>query len=125
MTLDAVIFHITQRSAWQSAQASGQYRHPSLDAEGFIHASTSQQVVPVANAFYRGQPDLVLLVIDGARLTSELRWEPPSGPPAAGISESDRFPHIYGPLDLGAVVRVVDFQPDSAGQFTLPPLEQG
>ena len=117
-----MIFHITTRTAWQSAQAAGYYRDPSLDEAGFIHASTAQQVSAVANAFYRGQSDLVLLFIDEARLASELRWEPPAGPPAPGIAESDHFPHLYGPLNLDAVVRVLDLKPDSTGVFTLPPL---
>ena len=118
-----MIFHITTRTAWQSAQAAGYYRDPSLDEAGFIHASTAPQVAAVANAFYHGQNGLVLLVIDEARLVAELRWEPPAGPPATDISESDRFPHIYGRLNLDAVVRVLDLTPDSTGIFTLPPLE--
>jgi uncharacterized protein (DUF952 family) len=80
-------------------------------------------VAAVADAFYRGRDDLVLLVIDENRLTSELRWEAPAGSPARGISPSDKFPHIYGPLNLDAVVRVPDLKPDPAGGFSLPPLE--
>lgn len=119
-----MILHITTRSAWQAAQASGQYVHPSLEIEGFIHASTAEQITAVANAFYRGQADLVLLVVDERRLSSELRWEPPAGPPAPGITKSDLFPHIYGPLNLEAVARVLDLKPDAEGLFALPPLEQ-
>ena len=77
----------------------------------------------MANAFYRGRTDLVLLVIDETATGSEVRWEPPAGPPAAGISEADLFPHIYGPIALGSVVRILDFQPDSAGTFAAPPVE--
>jgi uncharacterized protein (DUF952 family) len=119
-----MIFHITSQAAWRSAQAAGKYTHPSLEAEGFIHASSAHQVTAVANAFYRGQQNLVLLVIDESRLTPELRWEAPSGPPAPGISGSDRFPHIYGHLNADAVVRTVDLNADAAGNFVLPPLEQ-
>jgi uncharacterized protein (DUF952 family) len=75
----------------------------------------------VANAFYRGRNDLVLLVLDETATRSELRWEPPAGPPAAGVSEFDLFPHLYGPINLEAVVRIVNLQPDSAGMFS--PLE--
>lgn len=116
------ILHITSRTEWQAAQQRGAYRAPSLETEGFIHCSTEKQVLHVANAFYRGQNNLVLLVIDEARVQPEVRWEPPAGKPAPGISPSDRFPHIYGPINLNAVVRVVDLQPDPAGTFSLPPL---
>ena len=82
--------------------------------------STSKQVVQVANAFYRGQSDLVLLVVDEMRVTSQVKWEAPAGAPASGISQDDKFPHIYGPLNLDAVVDVLDFNPDASGNLQLP-----
>ena len=114
------ILHITSRAEWLAAQARGIYEAPSLMSEGFIHCSTEEQVLAVADAFYHGQSGLVLLEVDGSRLTSDLRWEPPSGPPAPGISASDLFPHIYGPLNVDAVVEALDFPPDTSGTFTLP-----
>ena len=116
------ILHITSRAAWQAAVGAGEYAAPSLDSEGFIHCSTAAQVTPVADAFYRGQKGLVLLFIDEARVKPDVRWEAPAGVPAPGISDSDLFPHIYGPLNLEAVSRVMDFPPDSTGKFSLPPL---
>ena len=114
------IYHITSRAEWEDAQRRGEYVVPSLTGEGFIHCSTAGQVPHVANAFYRGRTDLVLLAIDETAASSEVRWEPPAGPPAAGISEADLFPHIYGPINFQAVTRALDFQPDSAGMFSLP-----
>jgi uncharacterized protein (DUF952 family) len=32
------------------------------------------------------------------------------------------FPHIYGPLNLDAVVQVIEFAPDSDGYFRMPDL---
>jgi uncharacterized protein (DUF952 family) len=118
-----MILHITSKQDWSSAQAKGEYTAPSLAAEGFIHFSTDQQAVNVANAFYKGRTDLVLLVVDEAKLTAELKWEAPAGPPADNISQADLFPHLYGPLNLNAVASVLDFQPDPTnGTFTLPSL---
>lgn len=118
----SVFFHITSRDEWQAAQPRGAYAAQSLASEGFIHCSTEAQVIPVANAFYRGRAGLVLLAIDETRLKSEVRWEAPAGPPAPGVSPSDRFPHIYGPLNVDAVVQVLDLEPDPAGLFTFPAL---
>jgi uncharacterized protein (DUF952 family) len=117
-----MILHITSRAEWKEAQAQGEYRAPSLETEGFIHCSTEKQVIHVANAFYRGKTDLVLLLIDGSKLKPGLKWEAPAGPPAPGISGSDSFPHIYGPINLTAVASILDLRPDPDGTFTLPSL---
>lgn len=116
-----MIFHIASNQEWLAAQARGEYRAPSLDTEGFIHGSTEAQLVPVANAFYRGQNGLVVLVIDETRLKSEVKWEAPAGPPAEAISSSDQFPHIYGPVNIDAIVSILNLEPDTEGIFTLPP----
>ncbi len=111
-----LIIHITSKTAWQSAQQAGEYSAPSLATEGFIHCSTPAQVVAVAERFYAGQRGLILLVIDPARLRSEVKYE-------AGTDKPDEsFPHIYGTINLDAVTRVLDFEPDAAGRWTLPAL---
>ncbi|NWF63713.1 MAG: DUF952 domain-containing protein [Chloroflexi bacterium] len=109
-----MILHITSRQDWSDAQANGEYSAPSLAAEGFIHFSTKAQALHVANAFYRGRTDLVLLMVDESRLKPELKWEPPAGPPADSISQADLFPHVFGPINLEAVIAVRDFQPNPA-----------
>lgn len=114
------IVHITTRKAWIDATRAGQYSAPSLGEEGFIHGSTIKQVLPVASKYYKGQGGLVLLEIDPKRLSSELKWEPPTGGPLPGVPEEDAFPHIYGPINLDAVVQVLDFDPDPNGEFSLP-----
>ncbi len=110
-----MILHITARADWEGAQALGDYRLDTLTTEGFIHCSTPEQVLGPANALYRGRDDLVLLVIEPARLAADLVYEDcyEAGQP---------FPHIYGPLNLDAVSRVVPFPPLPDGTFSLPPL---
>jgi uncharacterized protein (DUF952 family) len=116
-----MIFHITSRAAWNDAQLRGQYRADSLSTEGFIHCSTASQVLPVAENFYKGQSNLILLMIEPSRLASTLNWEPPSdGTPPPGVSEGDKFPHIYGPVNLDAVVKIIDLETDSDNKFILP-----
>jgi uncharacterized protein (DUF952 family) len=106
------IFHITQRQAWEASQAQGLYRCDSLKTEGFIHCSTQTQVIRVANSFYHGQSGLVLLHIAVDRLQAELRYDP--------IETGEVFPHLYGPLNLDAVVQVLAFEPRTDGSFDLP-----
>jgi uncharacterized protein (DUF952 family) len=123
MTERSLIFHITSPKAWDEAQSLGDYRAESLATEGFIHCSTLSQVLPVVENFYKGQHGLVLLAIEPALLSSDLKWEPPSGgTPPPGVPQGDSFPHIYGPINLSAVIKVFDLQRNTRGAFTLPDL---
>ena len=115
-----MIYHLTSRQAWSEAQERGEYRAESLESEGFIHCSTETQVLPVANAFYKGQQNILLLAIHPSLLTSELRWEPPSGAPPPGVPDGDTFPHIYGPINLDAIVKAYDLEAHSDGSYKLP-----
>lgn len=107
-----LILHITRRDQWEKALAERVYRAASLDAEGFIHCSRPSQVTSVASYLFRGQQGLVLLCIDTTKLKSPLKYDKvPSG---------ELFPHIYGPLNIDAVIRVLDFPPKPDGTFDLP-----
>lgn len=110
-----MILHITTREDWESAQALGDYRLDTLMAEGFIHCSTPDQVLGPANELYRGREDLILLVIEPSLLAAELVYED-------CYEAGQAFPHIYGPLNLNAVTRVIPFPPLLDGTFDLPSL---
>jgi uncharacterized protein (DUF952 family) len=119
-----MIYHITSRTAWNEAQQRGDYRAESLDTEGFIHCSTATQVLPVAEAFYKGEHGLLLLLIDPILLSSDLKREPPSGgTPPPGVPEGDLFPHVYGPINLDAIVKVFDLEANLDGKYNLPSLD--
>jgi len=111
------IFHIAETVAWERAQTSGEYRCSTLgrtlDEVGFIHCSRLGQVAAVANARYRPAPPLVLLVIDPGKVRAEIRDEDLEG---AG----QPFPHVYGPLNIDAVVEVRPFVPGPDGSFRAP-----
>jgi uncharacterized protein (DUF952 family) len=115
------VYHITALSSWQAAQRAGGYQAESLEKQGFIHFSTRNQVVRVANAVYPGVTGLVLLVVDVAKLTAPLRYEPPDTAVNTAHEDAELFPHLYGTLNLDAIERVVDFPAQDDGQFTLPP----
>ncbi|MEM8810568.1 MAG: DUF952 domain-containing protein [Cyanobacteria bacterium P01_G01_bin.38] len=93
-----MLFHITDSATWQTAQTEGTYRPTSLATEGFIHLSQKDQVAWVANQFYRDQSGLLLLEIEPDRLQADLRYD--------NVPDHGTFPHLYGPLNLDAVVQV-------------------
>ncbi len=110
----SLLYHIARAAHWQAAQESGQYLPAAFAEDGFIHCSTAAQVVGVANALYRGQTGLVLLLIDAAQVAAPVIYE--------DLYQSDQdFPHIYGALPVVAVLGAVPFAPDSDGSFHLPP----
>lgn len=109
------IYHIAAAPDWEEAKRAGEYRistrGKTLDEVGFIHAGDAHQVAPVANAIYGDDENLVVLVIDCARVKSEIRYDPVRG-------WEDPFPHIYGPLNLDAVVRTLVLERDTTGLFS-------
>lgn len=109
-----LILHITPKIDWETAVPTGEYRADSLDREGFIHCSTVAQVLLPANALYHGREGLVLLCIDADRVEATVVYED-------CYQSGQAFPHIYGPLNVDAVVKVVDFPPGADGSFSLPP----
>ena len=113
----ATIFHITKREAWEessgSDSGSSPYQPEMFPVDGFIHCSTREQVIQVANARFRGQLGLVLLSIDPSLVKAEIVYENLEG-------GEQLFPHIYGELNHDAVVNVSAFQPGADGTFTLP-----
>jgi uncharacterized protein (DUF952 family) len=110
------ILHFCARDTWISARQDGEYCGDTLATEGFIHCSTVDQVHLPANALVPGRTDIVLLEVAPERLTVPVRWEPgdPNDP------ESMRFPHVYGPIPVAAVVAVHGFPPGPDGTFTAP-----
>jgi uncharacterized protein (DUF952 family) len=112
------IYHVAVRADWERALADGVYTRSSVDKtlaeEGFIHASQQSQVAGTANKFYRDVPGpLVLLVIDPGRVGPEVRYD---AVPGADLP----FPHIYGPLNVEAVLAAVPFAPGPDGTFAFP-----
>ena len=107
-----MIVHIVSQSVWNEAQAAGEYRGDTLETEGFIHCSTPEQVVEVANLRFRARTDLCLLVIDPTRVNPKILYE--------DGGNGKMYPHIYGPLNLSAVRAVIPFRPVSEGTFALP-----
>ena len=102
-----VYVHLIEPAAWRAALGDGAVRPPSLGTAGFVHLSTPEQVHLPAAALFPGRRDLVLLVVDPARLPDPVRLEPGRPEDPAGML----FPHLYGPLPTRAVVAVVPYRP--------------
>jgi len=103
------IYHITTKPAWESAKRIGKYTPEGFAQEGFIHFSFADQVAGTAARYYADVPDLIVLVVDQEKLKAEVRVEQaPNG---------SSYPHLYGELNLDAVIDVVPLPGSSNGVF--------
>ncbi len=114
--MPTIIYHLAFRSDWEAGVAAGEYRAPSLADEGFIHASADEeQMLRVAARLFAGRTDLLALDVDTDRLPddSPLIREP--------ARSGEIYPHVYGPINPDAVLRVRVLVPDAhtPGVFTL------
>jgi uncharacterized protein (DUF952 family)/GNAT superfamily N-acetyltransferase len=116
-----VITHLLTLDEWRRANDVGVIRPASLETEGFTHCSDPHQVVRVANRFYIHEQELVVAHIDHTTLTSPVRWEAPAHPDGSAAREHEEFyPHIYGPIDLGAVSATTPLRKGPHSHFQTP-----
>lgn len=96
--MERIIYHIVSAESWAGQETSREYEADSLQTEGFIHLSRKEQVDVVLNRYYQHVSDLLLLHVDSAKLTHELKYE--------ASTNDELFPHLYGPLNKEAIVEI-------------------
>lgn len=104
-----MLYHLATHVDWDARTGSA-YSPAGLATEGFVHCSAAHQLLPTANGLFAGRTDLILLTIEPDKLASEVVWEDLYG-------NGEDHPHVYGPIDLEAVVRAEPFTPDDRGHF--------
>ncbi len=106
------VYKICDGDAWDEARAGGRYAGSADDLrDGFIHFSTRAQLAGTAAKHFAGQDNLLVVAVDAAALGEALYWEVSRG--------GDLFPHLYGPLEMSAVLSVdpLPLGPDGAHLF--------
>ena len=100
-----LIYKICTQALWDETQRTGIFPGMPIDAkDGYIHFSTEQQQAETARKYFTGQSGLVLLTVDAATLGDALKWEPSSSGTRPGL-----FPHLYGELQIFAIVKAEAF----------------
>ncbi|MBL6782360.1 MAG: DUF952 domain-containing protein [Alphaproteobacteria bacterium] len=101
-----VVFKICLDSEWQEAVNKGVYTGSALDLrDGFIHLSTSDQVIETAQLHFRNITSLVLVAVDRAGL--DIRYEE--------SRNGQMFPHLFSDLPVSAAVKVQPVSLDADG----------
>ena len=107
--LRGVTLHLVPEPVWLAQAAGDHYVPEAFAAEGFIHTTLDEAtLIEVANRYYRDDPrPYLVLDVDLDRVAAPARFDE-AGP---------RFPHVYGPIETAAVVRVRRAGRDASGAF--------
>lgn len=107
---DELVFHYTTAADWERSLATTEHRVSgrgmTLAGEGFIHFCDAGQRDGVWQRFWAGIDEpVVVLTVDATRLDPAIVRESTSG-------GTERFPHLYGPLPISAVLSAVPVDAD-------------
>lgn len=96
-----MIYHLLLSTEWESRRRSSTAAVPGRDDE-FLHCCDERQLASVRQSSFPSGSKVVALGVDPTLLIAETRYEPGSG------GEAERFPHLYGPIQVSDVVSVLD-----------------
>ena len=99
------------RKDWEHSKSLGIYKGHSSHGTMHIDCWYPSQLEKTANSIFAGQKDLVILYIESNRVHAKVREEGKG---------AESHPRIFGPLNLDAVSKVVELNPDKLGRFVLP-----
>lgn len=109
---DDLLFHITTEEEWNEHKSNGNYEPESLESEGFIHCSGGHQINDTANHLFGDHDQILLLIIDVSSLGEEIKYE-------EAKDNSEKYPHIYGPLNTNAVIDKIVVTAEQDGSFDI------
>lgn len=107
-----LIFHLVSKEDWKERKIDSRYSPQSIDAEGFIHCSSGKSIEETANRLFKGNENLLLIVINTSLIESDLKYEEDE---KTGVT----YPHIYGPLNLDAVIDKIPLATENDGSFNI------
>jgi uncharacterized protein (DUF952 family) len=109
-----IVYKIVSNEEWRRAEATGSFAGAAIDlADGYIHLSDADQVRRTAALHFAGSSGLLLVGVNTDKLGEALVWERSRG--------GALFPHLYGPLDMAAVVSVEQLPLGTDGMHIFPP----
>jgi uncharacterized protein (DUF952 family) len=108
-----IITHIIKDEEWNNVKSDKLYFPKSLREDGFTHCSSLKQACKVADYIYPKESGIILLVIETDKLDSKVIWEDL-------YDLNEEYPHIYGPLNLSSIIKVVELNLNKNNKFELP-----
>lgn len=112
MESQKIIYHIVTVHDLKTRTVDGCYKPANFDECGFIHCAAGKDTaLLVLKDYFSGISDadeILILEIDVAKLKSGVQYEPPApiqGGGSSHLEAMEMFPHIYGLLNIDAVLR--------------------
>lgn len=108
------VYKLFRQSEWQEASRTGLFTGSADDRrDGFIHLSAASQVRGTFEKYFAAEREPVLAAFDPDSLGATLKWE---------LSRNgERFPHLYGVLDVSCALSVSRISRDHSGAPAFPP----
>lgn len=107
-----IIIHCLKKSVYESIKDQDFYGEDLIEKDGFIHASEFKTFIYVAPAFNDVEEELLFLCIETEKVKPEIKWE-------VGDSRGTKYPHIYGALNMDAIVSVMPYNKDENNHWVM------
>ena len=108
-----LIYKILTADEWQVFNSGEHFAGSAVDLnDGFIHFSTAEQIKETVDRHFSDEHQLFLLEFDSNQLGDSLNWEPSRG--------GELFPHLYGFLSVGDLIKSAEVLRDSNGEYEYP-----
>lgn len=105
----SLVYKLVPAAVWARALETGHVEPAEIDRkDGYVHLSTAAQTLETARLYFAETPDVLALEIDPSRLDGEIRYE-------LAPKRGEAFPHLYGRLTTGAVLRARPLKREGAG----------
>lgn len=104
-----ITYHLVPSTVWESQRHLHEYVPEAFADDGFIHCTNGLvQLLKVANLFYTAdEREFVVLALNMSSIAPDVRYD----------DAGNLFPHIYGPLNISAVVAEAPVERSADGMF--------
>jgi uncharacterized protein (DUF952 family) len=110
---DAVAYKVLTDGQMATLEHDGRFGGAPIDlADGYIHLSTAEQLTETVDKHFAGQNDLHIAAVDLEALGDDVKWEKSRG--------DQLFPHLYGVLELEAILAYGPLEREPDGMVKLP-----
>lgn len=109
----SLAFKVLRSAELDELRQSGTFLGNAADRSGgFIHLSTAGQLEQTVKKHYHDGSDAFILALDIGLADKLIRWE--------AASNGQKYPHLYGPLELNLVLALAPIRRRDDGTLDIP-----